>query len=162
MSETENIQNRDFVRVGKSKIQGKGVFAKRKIQRGTRIIEYLGDRITHERLMLDIEEGQPFNVYIFGLSQHLLIDGNRNGNEARFINHSCDPNCEAYIFGDQVFIYAMRDITRGEELTFDYNLTAALDKKTKIDPSVFACTCGAPNCRGTMMAVRKRNRKKSA
>ncbi len=157
----EKVPNRDFIRVGRSRIVGKGIFAKRKIPKGTRIIEYEGERVPKNKLFVEINEGKPINVYTFSLSDKLVIDGLRNGNESRFINHSCDPNCESYIFDERVYIYAMREITRGEELTFDYNLGASTKGAKKINnDSDYACHCGSANCRGTMLASKKTNIKK--
>jgi hypothetical protein len=114
--------NRDFICLGESPIEGTGVFAKRAIPRGTRIIEYLGEHVPIDALYHLIEEGRPPHIYGFALDHTTAIDGARNGNDARFLNHSCDPNCEPYNFGGHVYIYAMRDVRQGEELTFDYRL----------------------------------------
>jgi len=154
-------QNRDFVRVGRSRIAGKGVFAKRKIPKGTRIIEYLGERVPLTNMLAEIMEGKPASVYVFHLTDSTVIDGARNGNEARFINHSCEPNCAAYIFDEKLYIYAMRDIVRAEELTFDYQLGSALkNRRKKQNLEAYACRCGSPNCRGTMLALKRNSRKK--
>ena len=154
-------QNRDFIRVGKSRIAGKGVFAKRKIPKGTRIIEYLGERVPLTNLLTEIADGKTAPVYTFRLTDSTVIDGARNGNEARFINHSCEPNCEAYSFDERMYIYAMRDIVRGEELTFDYQLGSAMKtRRTKQHLEAYACRCGSPDCRGTMLSLKRNSRKK--
>jgi len=154
-------QNRDFVRVGRSRIEGKGVFAKRNIPKGTRIIEYMGERVPLTKLLVEIAEGKPASVYTFRLTDSTVIDGARNGNEARFINHSCEPNCEAYVFDERLYIYAMRDIVRGEELTFDYQLDSALKtRRKKQNLKAYACRCGSPNCRGTMLSIKRNSRKR--
>jgi hypothetical protein len=159
----ESISNRDFIRVGRSRIEGKGVFAKRKIPRGTRIIEYAGARVPLERLLVESTDGHHSQVYLFRLNESTIIDGSVNGNDARFINHSCEPNCEAYVFDDRIYIYAMREIVRGEELTFDYKLGPAVSGTRKRGNSQqFVCNCGAPNCRGTLIAKRSRSRSKSS
>ena len=153
--------NRDFVRVGRSRIQGKGLYAKRKIPKGTRIIEYTGERVPLVNLLVEVAEGKPAAVYAFRLNASTVIDGSRNGNEARFINHSCEPNCEAYMFDERMNIYAMREIVRGEELTFDYQLGSPVGKRrTKKDIADYACHCGSKNCRGTMLGIRRRTKKK--
>ncbi len=153
--------NRDFVRVGRSRIHGKGVFAKRRIPRGTRVIEYAGARVPVTQLFVEMAEGAPPPVYSIRLNETMVIDGARGGNDARFINHSCDPNCEAYVFDDHVYIYAMREIARGEELTFDYKLGAAFGRRRrKGDLDAYACACGSPKCRGTMIARRVYKRQK--
>jgi SET domain-containing protein len=162
MADESNIkqQNRDFIRVGRSRIAGKGVFAKRKIPKGTRIIEYLGDRVPLKSYLTEIMEGKPASVYVFHLTDSIVIDGARNGNEARFINHSCEPNCVAYKFSEQLYIYAMRDIVRGEELSFDYQLgSAGKTRKEKQNLEAYACNCGSTKCRGTMLAKKKNKRK---
>jgi SET domain-containing protein len=153
--------NRDFIRVGRSRIQGTGVFAKRKIPKGTRVIEYLGERVPMNNLLVELVNGSATAVYTFRLTDSTAIDGARNGNDARWINHSCDPNCEAYVFDERVYIYAMRDITRGEELTFDYHLGSPFGKRrmTKSELLKYACMCGSPNCRGTMIAAKRSSSK---
>lgn len=154
------MQNRDFIRVGRSRIQGKGVFAKRKIPRGTRIVEYLGERVPISTLLVEMDAGKRTHTYIFALSHTMTIDGSVGGSDARFINHSCEPNCEAYVFDDRVYIYAMRDITRGEELTFDYQLGPAIRRSGRRSKEVldaYACQCGSPKCRGTMIASKRRS-----
>jgi SET domain-containing protein len=146
-------QNRDFIRVGKSPIEGTGVFAKRKIPRGTRIIEYIGDHVPINALYHVIEEGKPSRIYGFALNDTTAIDGARNGNDARFFNHGCDPNCEPYNFDGHVYIYAMRDILQGEELTFDYKLGPVETAAGLADAGFkYRCRCGAASCRGTLLA----------
>jgi SET domain-containing protein len=152
--------NRDFIRVGRSRISGTGVFAKRKIPQGTRIIEYLGKRIPISKYLVEIHNGKPVSMYSFRVTEGTVIDGSRGGNEARFFNHSCEPNCEAYVFDDRAYLYAMRDIVRGEELTFDYKLQSAIEHKvTKADKEIYKCICGSKNCRGTMIASRRRTKR---
>ena len=153
-------QNRDFIRVGRSRIEGTGVFAKRKIPRGTRIVEYVGARVPVSKCLVEISEGKPASIYAFRLNDSILIDGAVGGNESRFIIHSCEPNCEAYVFDDKAYIYAMRDITRGEELTFDYQLQRTITSRvSKKDKEQYPCHCGSPHCRGSMIApVRKKKR----
>ena len=159
----EGALDRGFTRVGRSRIAGKGVFAKRRIPRGSRIIEYLGERISLASLLSELAVPTATNVYLFRLRHDTVIDGARNGNDARFINHSCDPNCEVFIFNDRVYIYAMRDILRGEELTFDYQLGPAIrSPKRAVDLELYACHCGSPNCRGTMIARPPRVKKNAA
>jgi uncharacterized protein len=152
--------DRDFVCVGRSRIEGRGVFAKRKIPKGTRIIEYKGKRRPVADLFTQGAGQKAARVYAFSLRADTVIDGATGGNESRFINHSCEPNCEAYTFDDKAYIYAMMDIGRGEELTFDYQLQRAFSApRKKFDASDYLCRCGSKNCRGTMLA-RKRPRLK--
>jgi uncharacterized protein len=148
-------QNRDYIRVGRSRIEGMGVFSKRKIPRGTRIIEYTGEHVPISALYRVIERGTPSHIYGFALDDGMAIDGARNGNDARFFNHSCRPNCEPYNFDGHVYIYAMRDILRGEELTFDYKLGPVDSGAPVADAGTqYPCTCGAPGCRRTLLAPR--------
>jgi hypothetical protein len=157
-----NAPQRPLHIVRNSAIHGKGVFAARKIAAGTRIIEYEGERITARQASKrhDKKDGDPHHTFFFSLESGRVIDGDRNGNDARWINHSCAPNCEAIEEGGRVFIYALRDIRRGEELGYDYKLfleephTAALKRD-------FACHCGAPECRGTMLVSKRKAAKKS-
>jgi hypothetical protein len=89
-----------------------------------------------------------------------VIDAGVDGNDARFINHSCDPNCESVIEGRRVFIDAIRDIAPGEELAYDYQIQRDADDPPDID-EIFACRCGAETCRGTMLWPAKRAAQKS-
>jgi len=149
--------DRDFIRVGRSRIEGMGVFAKRRIHRGARIIEYRGERVAADRLLAPASGPEPARVYTFRLNETVVIDGARGGNASRFINHSCAPNCEAYAFDDRLYIYAMVDIARGDELTFDYKLAPppGLPAESELDSQ--ACSCGAANCRGTMRRTGRDN-----
>ncbi|WP_309603282.1 SET domain-containing protein-lysine N-methyltransferase [Sphingomonas sp.] len=142
--------DRDFIRVGRSRIEGTGVFAKRRIHRGARIIEYLGERVATDRLLAPVPGAEPARIYVFRLNDNVVIDGARGGNAARFINHSCAPNCQAYAFDDRLYIYALVDIARGDELTFDYKLAAPSGLAADSDRDSHACACGAATCRGTM------------
>lgn len=154
----QGAPDRDFTRVGRSRIEGKGVFAKRKIPKGARIIEYVGARVPLANLFAVRTNGAPAPVYAFQLNDSTVIDGAVGGNDSRFINHGCKPNCETYNFDDRMYVYAMRDITRGEELTFDYRLGSPGGGRAKaIDRLDHACHCGAAACRGTMLAPRTRS-----
>ncbi len=95
--------NRDFIRVGRSRIDGTGVFAKRKIPKGARIIEYTGARVPMDAVVAVPNEGSPAAVYAFRLNETTIIDGARGGNASRFVNHSCAPNCEALCFDDHMY-----------------------------------------------------------
>ena len=150
--------DRDFIRLGRSRIEGTGVFAKRRIHRGARIIEYTGARVPADRLMAPADGAKPLRVYTFRLNATTVIDGARGGNESRFINHSCKPNCEAYAFDDRLFIYAMVDITRGDELTFDYKLAPPDGRPAEAGADELTCLCGAEKCRGTMRRTKRRYR----
>lgn len=143
-----------------SSVHGNGVFARRRIAAGTRIIEYTGERISgDESIRRAAANGGPVNhTFFFSLADGMLIDGGSGGNDARWINHSCEPNCEAFEDEGRVYIYAMQDIKRGEELNYNY----ALVYEARHTPAVkraFACRCGAPGCTGVMLAPKRRARK---
>jgi SET domain-containing protein len=146
--------------VRSSPVHGRGVFAVAPISAGTRIIEYTGERISWD-LATDRAEasGAPVNYTLFfTLSDGRVIDGGSKGNEARFINHSCDPNCEAFEEDGRVYIHALQDIEPGQELNYNY----ALEYDGRHTPAIkraFACHCGAANCTGVMLAPKKRRKK---
>ncbi len=148
--------DRDFIRVGRSGIEGKGVFAKRRIHDGARIIEYLGRHVPiTTQFAVQLPDGRSAAAYAFRLNDTTIIDGSVDGNDARFVNHSCEPNCVTYCFDDHMYLYANREIRRGEELTFDYQLGSASAKRpTKRQIAQFPCHCGTATCRGTMLALR--------
>ena len=102
----------------------------------------------------------PVNhTFFFSLAGGNVIDGGSRGNEARWINHACEPNCEAYEDGGRVFIHALRDIKRGEELNYNYALTFEV-RHTPAVKRAFECRCGASGCTGSMLAPRPRVRRK--
>jgi SET domain-containing protein len=157
-----------LVVVRRSPIQGRGVFARVDIPRGKRIIEYVGERITDAEATAryDDEKMARHHTFLFGVSDDLVIDANRVGNEARFINHSCDPNCESVIVGKRVYIYARRRIPAGAELLYDYWYTTD-ETCTMADLlRLYPCACGSPKCRGTLARpprarTKKENKKKN-
>ena len=149
--------------VRNSKIHGRGVFAARAIRKGTCIIEYKGERISWKEALRrpDTDPDNPFHTFFFSLDDGKVIDAAVGGNAARWINHSCAPNCETEEDDDgRVHIFARRPIERGEELTYDYKLTID-GRLTKEERAWFACRCGKPRCRGTMLD-RKKARKRAA
>jgi SET domain-containing protein len=140
-----------------SGVHGKGVFASRKIGAGACIIEYRGERITLDEADRRAEANKhPINhTYFFSVSDGRVIDGGCRGNEARFINHSCEPNCEAIEHEDgRVYIYSLCDIARGEELTYSYPLIYE-GRHTAAIKRLFACSCGTPGCTGTYLAPKR-------
>jgi SET domain-containing protein len=147
--------------VRKSPVHGNGVFALRDIPAGERIIEYRGERITwDEATRRAAERGGPVNhTFYFSLADGNVIDGGRRGNDARWINHACEPNCEAYEEDGRVYIHALRDIDAGEELNYNYALIYD-ERHTPALKRLFACRCGTPACLGTMLAPKKRVRRK--
>ncbi|MEY2526837.1 MAG: uncharacterized protein QOE73_1608 [Verrucomicrobiota bacterium] len=140
-----------LLEVRPSGIHGRGVYATQSIREGARIIEYTGKRMSWDEAPNDPDNPHTFN---FGLENGQVINPEIDGNEARWINHSCDPNCEAIEEDDRIFIYAMRDIQPGEELFYDYALE--LDEPiTKELKEEFGCLCGTSICRGTMLSPSK-------
>ena len=152
-----------WIKVRHSKIHGKGVFAARRIPKGTIIIEYLGDRITHAEADARYDDHDPSDnhTFLFIVDKRTVIDAGVGGNAARFINHSCDGNCESAIRDRRVFIEATRDIAKGEELGYDYEIGREKSDPPNVD-EIFACRCGSPKCRGTMLWPPKDPRKQKA
>ncbi|RSZ57928.1 SET domain-containing protein [Massilia atriviolacea] len=145
--------------VRRSTIHGNGVFATRDIDPGEQIVEYTGERITADESAERAEAGGgPVNhTFFFSLADGMVIDGGRGGNDSRFINHSCEPNCEAQEDEGRVFIYALHPIMRDEELKYNYALIYE-ERHTPAVKKAFECRCGAPTCSGTMLAPKKRKR----
>jgi SET domain-containing protein len=146
----------------KSSIHGNGVFALAPIAKGERIIEYKGQRRTHAAVDADdsgdVESGHTF---LFTLNDDYVIDANHGGNSARWINYSCDPNCEAVLEEDEdeprksmVFIEAKRAIKPGEELTYDYGITLDEPHTARLK-KIWACHCGSRKCTGTMLRPKR-------
>jgi len=147
--------------VRRSKIQGRGVYASRDIAEGDRIIEYTGLLITNEEAdaQCDDEGMRRHHTFLFGVDDKLTVDGANGGNEARFINHSCEPNCESVIEGRRVFIDALRDIRAGEEIAYDYWYTTDRGYTLEDLRRIYPCRCGAATCRGTLARPPRRRRK---
>jgi SET domain-containing protein len=145
--------------VRRSTIHGNGVFATRDIEPGEQIDEYTGERISADESALRAEAGGgPVNhTFFFSLADGRVIDGGSRGNDARFINHSCEPNCEAQEDEGRVYIHALHPIAKGEELNYNYALIYE-ERHTPAVKKAFECRCGAPGCTGTMLAPKKRKR----
>jgi hypothetical protein len=143
-----------------SPIHGYGVFAARRIRKGTTIIEYLGDRVSHAQADARYEDKDPNDnhTFLFTVDAKTVIDAGVDGNEARYINHGCDPNCESTTLNRRIFIEAIRTIQPGEELSYDYQIQRDSDDASNVD-EVYACRCGAKNCRGSMLEAPKKPRK---
>lgn len=143
-----------------SPVHGKGVFATRKIEAGQRIIEYKGERISWDEAIERAHlRGGPINhTFYFSLHDGRVIDGGSHGNPARFINHACSPNCEAFEDEGRVFIHALRDIEPGEELNYNYALIYD-ERHTPALKRLFECRCGTEGCTGTMLAPKRRRKK---
>ncbi|MDR0770944.1 MAG: SET domain-containing protein-lysine N-methyltransferase [Burkholderiales bacterium] len=143
-------------------MHGRGVFAACDIKKGTPVIEYKGDRMTwNEALELPASDpDNPSHTFFFELSDGNVIDGGSGSNAARWINHSCDPNCESFEDeNDRVWVQAIRDIAKGEELSYDYKLSVdgKLKKKELED---YICRCGSEKCRGHMIKLKKKKKDK--
>jgi len=150
------------IEVRNSRIHGRGVYAIAPIKRGTRVIEYLGERISHREAdrRYELKADDDGHTFLFVAGPRVVIDAGVGGNEARYINHSCDPNCETVIENARVFIEAIRNIEPGEELGYDYQLTwESTDDPDEL--ALYACRCGASRCRGTMLDPEPVDRQKS-
>jgi hypothetical protein len=143
--------------VRRSAIHGRGVFAAADIPKGTRIVEYKGKRVKWtwaSRAYPDVE-GEPTHTFLFEIDDDWVIDANQNGNAARWINHSCSPNCEAIDEEGRIFIEAKRAIRAGEELGYDYHITSE-DRLTPKEKKRWPCYCGSRNCRGTLLVAKNK------
>ena len=151
----------------RSTIHGNGMFAAAPLRKGERLIEYKGQRRTHEAVdegdTGDVESGHTF---LFTLNDEYVIDANHGGNSARWINHSCNPNCEAVLeeadgddrTKDRVFIEAIRDIKPGQELSYNYGITLDEPHTARLK-KIWACRCGARNCTGTMLKPKRKTKR---
>jgi uncharacterized protein len=150
-----------YFELRRSKIQGTGAFAIRNIKKGTRIVEYLGQRISWRTAdkRYDDETMGRHHTFLFTVDDKTVIDAGVNGNDARFLNHSCDGNCEAINDRKRIFIDARRSIKVGEELLYDYQYERT-DDTTPEDEKLYGCRCGSPNCRGSILAPEPTPKKK--
>jgi SET domain-containing protein len=126
----------------KSGINNLGLFAKSDIKKGEKVIEYKGRKFTHKQ----VEENDRFDnskaIYLFTLNERYVLDGDTKTNTAKYINHSCDPNCEVDIIKGKIWIIAIKDIKKGDELSYDYGFGYDADFRQ------FPCKCGSKNCCG--------------
>lgn len=136
-----------------SQIHGKGVYAAKAIAKGDLIIEYTGQRIDWDEALRrhPHDPEQPNHTFYFSLDTGKVIDAHVRGNSARWINHSCAPNCEAKEIEGRVFIHAKRNLKAGEELFYDYGLVLEEPMTAELKRD-YQCLCGAKRCRGTMLA----------
>jgi SET domain-containing protein len=144
--------------VRRSGVHGKGGFALQAIPKGTRIIEYVGEIIDWAEVWRRYPEksgdtGQN-HTFLFEIDDERVIDGSRGGNSSRWINHSCNPNCEVSGEDGRIFIEAKRAIRIGEELTYDYNIQLQ-ERHTPAVKKRYQCLCGARTCRGTILAKKR-------
>ncbi len=132
------------------------MFATRPIARGRRIVEYVGERVSHAEADRRYVH-RPVNdahTFLFIVDRRTVVDAGVGGNEARFINHSCRPNCETEVTRGRIWIRALRDIRTGEELSYDYCIGRDADDPPDVD-EIFRCRCDAARCRGTMLVSRE-------
>jgi SET domain-containing protein len=138
--------------VRRSKIQGRGVYATRDIAEGERILEYTGTLVSAAEADAgtDDEGMRRHHTFLFAVDDDWVVDGSRGGNEARYINHSCEPNCESVVVRRRIYIHALRDIAAGEELVYDYWYVVDDDYSLEDLQRIYPCRCKAPGCRGTL------------
>jgi uncharacterized protein len=166
MTDVKEGEQSPPILVRDSNVHGRGVFATRRIEKGERIVEYLGERVSHDEADRRYEEKaeNDSHTFLFIVDSKTVIDAGTDGNDARFFNHSCDPNCESVVEKRRVFIEALRAIEPGEEMSYDYQIYRDHDDPENID-EIFACRCGFANCRGTMLwppEPKKKRRAKSS
>lgn len=136
-----------------SPIAGSGAFALRPIPAKTRLIEYTGERVSHEvadARYADEEASGNTHTVLFTVDENTVIDAGVDGNEARFFNHACAPNCQSRIIRKRVYLETLRDIKPGEELTYDYEIPRE-GEDDETARRKWPCFCGAPDCRGTLL-----------
>ena len=154
----ERDESSAFV-IRRSAIQGKGAFALRAVAKGERIVEYTGKRVSQDEAArrYDDTSMRRHHTFLFTISSRTCIDGNDGGNEARYFNHSCAPNCATEVVRGRVYILAKRAVAEGDELTYDYNydLDGAITEESL---RTYACRCGSPKCRGTILGADARRR----
>jgi len=138
-----------------SPIQGLGVFATEHIPAGTRLIEYTGERLTPAEADARYpDDDSRHHTFLFAIDDDIVIDAAVGGNEARFINHSCDPNCDAVIEDERIWIETIRDVEPGEELAYDYAYILE-ERHSPAAKRRYPCSCGARNCRRTILAKKR-------
>ena len=138
-------------KVKKSNIDKRGLYASKKIKAGTKIIEYIGKLITKKETEKNPKFNNEKDIYLFNINSRYDLDGNFRWNIARLINHSCNPNCEVEGKGLQLWITALRDISKNEELSYDYGFSYC-----KEDLNNFICRCGEKNCCGYIVREESR------
>ena len=148
-------------KIKKSRIDKKGLYANQNIEKGTKIIEYKGKIISVKKSEVDPKFDNRKAIYLFNINNRYDLDGNFKFNTARLINHSCNPNCEVFGEGLKIWVYAMKDIKKGEELSYDYGFS--FDENFR----EFPCNCRSKNCvgfivrEGSRWRIKKRKKSKS-
>lgn len=152
------------ISVRRSRIHGNGVFAAYDLPAGTELIEYTGKLITIARADELYDEIYTGHTFLFTLNDSWIIDGNVDGNDARWINHGCEPNCIPYLHAhprdpqkDRVIIETLHDVEAGEELNYDYGISFDIPYTARLK-KIWACRCGAPSCTGTMLKPKSHER----
>jgi SET domain-containing protein len=139
--------------VRRSSVHGKGVFATRPLAAGERVLQYKGEIISwRDAVRRHAQEGIEGHTFLFGLSAGSVIDGSRGGNSARWLNHSCAPNCETIEDNGRIFIDTLRAIRPGEELFIEYFLTTDDPLENEVRAQ-YVCRCAAQGCRQSLLAV---------
>ena len=155
MSRRSKRAHPELVEIRSSGIHGLGGFAKEFIPAGTRLIEYAGKRITPAQAdALYPDSDDQHHTFLFAIDDEIVVDAGVSGNDARFINHSCDPNCDAVIEDEKIWIETIRDVQPGEELAYDYAYELE-ERHTPAAKRRYPCTCGSPRCRGTILAKKR-------
>jgi SET domain-containing protein len=147
------------IQTRRSGVHGKGVFAVQDIAEGEALIEYVGEIISWAEAQArhPHDPADPNHTFYFHIDEHRVIDALFGGNSSRWINHACAPNCEADEQGGRIFIKALRNIQAGEELNYDYGLIIEARYTPKLKAE-YPCWCGAPHCRGTLLAPKRGRR----
>jgi len=151
--------SRRRIQTRRSGVHGKGVFAVQDLAEGETLIEYVGEVISWAEAQArhPHDPQQPNHTFYFHIDEHRVIDALFGGNSSRWINHACNPNCEASEEDGRIFIKALRNIPAGEELNYDYGLIIEARYTAKLKAE-YPCWCGAPNCRGTLLAPKRGRR----
>ena len=139
-----------------SPIQGQGAFATIAIAAGTRLIEYAGERLSPAEAEARYPDGSDVrhHTYLFAIDETVVVDASVGGNAARFLNHSCAPNCDVVIEDGRLWIETIHDIEPGEELVYDYAYVLT-ERHTPAAKKRYPCFCGAITCRGTILAKKQ-------
>jgi len=145
--------------IRRSPVHGLGAFAARRIPAGTRLIEYAGERLTPAEADARYPNapGDQHHTFLFAIDDDVVIDDAVAGNDARFITHSCDPNCDAVVDDGRIWIETIRDVAPGEELAYDYAFELE-ERHTPAAKRRYPCNCGSPRCRGTILVKRRGKR----
>jgi hypothetical protein len=145
------------IQTRRSGVHGKGVFAVQDLAKGEVLIEYVGELISWKEALRrhPHDPKDPNHTFYFHIDEERVIDAKHGGNSSRWINHSCAPNCEADEQEGRIFIKTLRKIRAGQELFYDYGLVIDMPYTPKLKAE-YPCWCGAPQCRGTLLAPKRR------